>query len=155
MKLLYIKWILILLCIPFMTACWENLPVYEGAEITKVGFYHRFAGSEIDPVTNEPIVVEKELSCSYDINSETATIDVDIIVPEANGSFTESERNNVSVAKLWGYVNVSTAARVEPIDGSPKLGTPGDWSSPRKYKVIAANGDTKIWTITVNSLNKY
>lgn len=154
MKLLNIKWVLILLCIPFMTACWEDLPAYEDAEITKVGFYYRFAGPETDPVTDEPIIVEKELSCSYNINSEAATVDIDVTVPEANGSFTETERNNVSITKLWGYVNVSTAAKVEPVDGSPKLGTPGDWSSPRKYKVIAANGNTKVWTITVKSLNK-
>lgn len=154
MKLLNIKWILILLCIPFMTACWEELPVYEDAEITKVGFYYRFVGPDDDQVTGEPIVVEKELSCSYNINSKEAKVDVDITVPDANGDFTESERNNVSVTKLWGYVNVSTAAKVEPIEGSPKLGTPGDWSSPRQYKVIAANGDAKIWTITVKSFSK-
>lgn len=154
MKLLNIRWILILLCMPFMVACWEDLPVYEDAEITKVGFYYRFAGPDKDQITGVPVMVEKELSCSYDINSEAATVDVDITVPKANGSFTETERNNVSVTKLWGYVNVSTAAKVEPVESSPKLGTPGDWSSPRKYKVIAANGDAKIWTITVKSLNK-
>ena len=154
MKLLNYKWIIILLCIPMLSSCWEELPSYEDAEITKVGFYHRFLGPDKDPVTNEPIVIEKELSCSSDINSGSAKVDVDITIPEANGNFTESERNKVSINKLWGYVNISTAAKIEPIEGAPKLGTPGDWSVPRKYKVTAADGTEKIWTITVKSLSK-
>lgn len=154
MNILKSKWLILLLCLPLMTSCWKELPAYEDAEITKVGFYHRFPGPDKDPVTGEQIVVEKELNCTYDIDTESATVQVDVVVPSANGSFTEQERNKVSQSKLWGYVNVSTAAMVTPIEDSPKLGTPGDWTKPRKYQVTAANGNTKIWTIIVRSFTK-
>lgn len=49
---------------------------------------------------------------------------------------------------------LSTAARCEPIEGAPALGVPGDWTKPNKYKVTAADGTTKIWTVTINSLTK-
>ncbi len=147
--------LLIFLCsLPLLTACWDELPAYEEAEITKVGFYHRFAGSGTDAVTGEPIMVETELSCTYEINSEAATVYVDVTVPDANGEFTEEERNNVSQSNLWGYFNVSTAARVVPINGSPALGTPGDWTVPQEYRLTAADGTTKDWTVTIRSFSK-
>ena len=40
-----------------------------------------------------------------------------------------------------------------PLDGSPKLGAPGDWTSERRYSVMAANGTKKTWTVKV-VLNK-
>lgn len=138
----------------FLTSCWEDLPAYGEAEITKVGFYHRFAGPDKDAITGEPIMVETELSCQCEINSEDASVYVDVTVPDANGDFTETERNNVSQSKLWGYFNVSTAARVTPINNSPTLGTPGDWTSPHQYEIMAADGSKKIWTVTVRSFLK-
>ena len=148
------KLLLFLFSIPLLTACWDELPAYEDAEITKVGFYHRFAGSGTDAITGEPIMVETEFSCQYEINSEAATVYVDVTVPDANGEFTEAERNNVSQSNLWGYFNVSTAAKVTPINGAPTLGTPGDWTIPQEYQIMAADGTTKDWTVIIRSFNK-
>lgn len=50
--------------------------------------------------------------------------------------------------------SISTAARLTPLDGAPKLGVPGDWSKPNKYLVTAASGAQKEWTIEVIKLNK-
>lgn len=151
-----IKWAVILMCLPFiMTSCWEDLPTYDGADITKVGFYHRFAGPDKDQLTGEPIMVERELTCEYTIDNDNATVNAKVTVPEATGSFTETERNNVQQNKLWGYVNLSTAARISPIDGSKPLGTTADdWTQERRFRVKAANGDTKIWTIRITEFNK-
>ncbi len=148
------KWLMLLLCLPFISSCLEDLPAYSDAEITKVGFYHRFAGPDKDVITGENITVEKELSCQYDINSDAATVDVKVAVPAASGKFTEDERSKVSQNKLWGYFNVSTAAKVTPIEGAPTLGSPGDWSTPRKYKIMAADGTEKIWTVTITEFTK-
>ena len=155
MKISFIKLLMLVVCFPvFFSSCWEDLPVYEDAEITKVGFYHRFAGSGTDVVTGEPIMVETELTCQYEIDSEAATVYVDVTVPSANGDFAEAERNNVKLENLWGYFNVSTAAKVTPINGSPTLGTPGDWSEPHEYEIMAASGFKKTWTVTVRSFSK-
>ena len=51
-------------------------------------------------------------------------------------------------------VNLSTAAVIAPQDGAPTLGTPGDFSTTRRYVVTAANGTKKDWTIQVTALNK-
>lgn len=44
------------------------------------------------------------------------------------------------LSSLWVYVSISDAATLSPLDGSPKLGTPGDFSRDRTYRVTAADG---------------
>lgn len=155
MKYFNIKWLFLLLCLPFMTACdWEDLPVYEEAEISAVQFYYRWASDSKDPITDEPIVKELQLSTSSNVNKETATIEATVTVPAASNSFPASVREGVTVNKLWGQVTVSTAARITPIDGAAALGTPDDWSKERKFVVKAANGTTKTWTIKIVNFNK-
>lgn len=153
-KILFIKSLLIAVCLPLLTACWKDLPAYEEAEITKVGFYHRFPGPNIDSMTQEPIMIEKELSCKYDINSEEAVIKVKVTVPPANGVFTEIERDKVKQSALWGYVNLSTAARIAPLKEAKPLGTKDDWTKEHDFVVKAANGKVKTWTIQIESFNK-
>ena len=41
-----ILWLLMLLCLPFVSSCKEDLPAYGEAEITKVGFYHKYYGPD-------------------------------------------------------------------------------------------------------------
>ncbi|TWJ17916.1 hypothetical protein JN06_00491 [Bacteroides zoogleoformans] len=155
MKLKNYKWIMILMCIPFMTACdWETLPTYGEAEISAVQFYFRWASEQKDPVTGEPVVKEQRLNTTNNVASESGVIEAVVTVPAATGDFTENIRKQVSVSKLWGQVSVSTAARITPIEGSAILGTPDDWSKERKFEVTAANGSKKIWTIRVTQFNK-
>ena len=75
-------------------------------------------------------------------------------VPAASGAFTETIRGQVSLASLVGKFNISTAAAIEPVEGSPTLGIPGDFSAPRKYRVTAANGASQVWTVHITSLDK-
>ena len=150
-----LKWVFLLICMPLLSACsWEDLPSYEEAEISAVQLYHRWASTAKDPITGEPVVKEKRLNCSSSVDSEKATINVTVTVPAASGDFTEAVRNEVTQSKLWGQVTVSTAARITPINGTAKLGTPDDWTQERKFSVKAANGTTKIWTIKVTSFTK-
>jgi hypothetical protein len=51
------------------------------------------------------------------------------------------------LSKLWVYVTVSDVATITPLDDSPKLGGPGDFSKDRKYRVTAADGSTKDYFI--------
>ena len=135
-KLSDIKWLLVLLCLPFVSSCKDDLEAYEEAEITSVGAYHRYYTTEKDALTGEFKVAEKELEKSNSINEDEAVVTATFTVPAASGSFTDAERAKVSLNKLVVYFNVSTAARVTPLDGSPKLGAPGDWTSERRYSVI-------------------
>jgi hypothetical protein len=64
-----ILWLLMLLCLPFVSSCKEDLPAYGEAEITKVGFYHKYYGPDKDGLTGENISVNKELQCRYTINN--------------------------------------------------------------------------------------
>ena len=157
MKIKSIKWLLMLMCLPLLTACgWEDLPAYEEAEISAVQFYYRWASSDKDPITGEPVVKERQLGCTFTINSEAGTVDAKITVPAVNDNigFTEAVRSQVSLEKLWAQATISTAARLTPIDGSAPLGTPDNWTTPHSYKVMAANGDTKVWTIRIVEFKK-
>ena len=60
-KLSDIKWLLVLLCLPFVSSCKDDLEAYEEAEITSVGAYHRYYTTEKDALTGEFKVAEKEL----------------------------------------------------------------------------------------------
>lgn len=154
-KLTDMRWlVLLLVCLPLMSACDKaDLPAYEEANITKVGAYHRFFTDDKDAITGEAIVAEKELTGSYKLDSEQGTAAVTFTIPAAGGKFTEAERAKVSLNNLVVYFNVSTAARVFPLEGSPKLGVPANWTSEHKYTIMAADGTKKVWTVKV-TLNK-
>lgn len=154
-KLSDIKWLILLwICLPLAVSCSkEDLPAYEQAEITKVGAYHRFYSGDKDALTGENIVAEKELTATVDIDSDNGIATAAFGIPAASGKFTEAERAKVSLSNLVVYINVSTAARVTPIEGSPRFGVPADWAKEHKYTVMAADGTTKTWTVKV-SLNK-
>lgn len=150
--------ILLVILLTLFTACLTNnldeLPVYDESNVTNVGFLYRFTSDE-KGANNELKV--KEITLSLDekaINNDKASIVVSLKIPAVSKEFTQEERDKVNLKNIIVYFNVSTAANVEPIDGSPELGVPGDFAQLRKYKVIAANGDSKVWTLTIKSLNK-
>lgn len=49
--------------------------------------------------------------------------------------------------KLWVYVSISDAAVLSPLNGAPKLGTPGDFSEDRFYRVTAADGSSQDYVL--------
>ena len=149
-----ILWLLMLLCLPFVSSCKEDLPAYGEAEITKVGFYHKYYGPDKDGLTGENISVNKELQCRYTIDNDAATVDCIVTVPAADNKYTESIRAEVSQSKLAGYMKVSTAAHVIPIEDAPTLGVPGDWTHTNKYVVKAADGTEKVWTVRITEFKK-
>ena len=154
MKMNSIKWLLMLVCLPLLTACgWEDLPAYEDADIVGVQFYYRWASSDKDPITGEPIVKEQRLGVQQSINADAGTVEVQISVPAANDNtgFTEQVRSEITGNPLWAQVTLSTAARLTPIGDSKPLGTPDNWSqgASHSYEVMAADGSKKTWTITV------
>ena len=92
--------------------------------------------------------------CRYTIINDAATVDCIVTVPAADNKYTESIRAEVSQSKLAGYMKVSTAAHVIPIEDAPTLGVPGDWTHTNKYVVKAADGTEKVWTVRITEFKK-
>lgn len=136
----------------FFTSCLEGgleeLDTYTGNDITSIqGVYYRYIGSETIPGSGEQTVHQVTMSVSdTQIDTEAATVDITVTAPS---NFPESELGNLSASELVVIVNLSAAAIIEPINGAPTLGAPGDWSKPNQYRVTAASGDEKVWTITL------
>lgn len=146
---------LVLLCSSCLKGNLEDLPEFEEADIVDVKFDFRYKDPSDVWIDGEPIVKVVSLTVeNKNIDSDAGTITCSITVPESNGSFTDEIRNTVSLTNLVGKFNLSTAATIKPLEGSPVLGTPGDFSSPCKYRVKAASGIEKDWVIEVTALNK-
>lgn len=139
-----------------MTSClesgYEDLDTYDGTEITGVvGTYYRYVNTSSTLSNGQNQVVQKTLTTSNVQRDEKAgTLSFDVSLP---ANLTDAEKAGVNANALVVIVNISTAAVVEPINGSPAFGTPGDWSKANQYKVTAANGNTQTWTVKLN-LNK-
>ena len=126
----------------------EELDVYSGADITGVqAVYYRYKGDNTHAINGEPQVIQVTLSRSNQvIDNEVGTISV-TARPASN--FPAAQLPNLSAENLVVALNISTAAVIAPIEGSPKLGVPADWSKPNRYRVTAADGTTKDCTVTV------
>ncbi|MEG2099786.1 MAG: hypothetical protein RRY42_07760 [Mucinivorans sp.] len=132
----------------------EDLPTYDESRITDIRFDYRYYGPN-EWVDGEHVVEYQQLTVvDKNVDKEALTVTCKVQVPKANGSFTATEKAKVTKANLTGIVWLSTAARITPLNGSPVLGVPGDWTKPNKYEVTAANGSKSVWTITVLSLEQ-
>lgn len=133
----------------------EDIETYTGNDILSVaGVYYRYYSDDVNPGSGENKI--NQLTMSYDatVDEETATVVCSVKIPSG---FPSQQRDNVSLSYEEGSrngilvaVNLSSAATIKPLDGAPKLGVPGDWSKPNKYRVTAADGKTKDWTITLD-----
>lgn len=155
----YIKQLLflsLLLVTTMMSSCLKkglpDYPEWDGANIDNVYVEYRYNGP--DQFGGQPVVAIKKLDVVKTVDEPTATIKLAISVPAASGSFSIAEREKVAQNNLWVYTDISTAATIAPVAGTPKLGDPTNLSIPQKYVVTAANGTKKTWTIIVTSFNK-
>lgn len=127
----------------------EELETYSGNEITSIqGVYYRYFSTETIPASGEQVVLQTSLTISdTQQDAEAGTMDFTVTLPT---DFPESEKGNISSSELVVVVNLSAAAVIEPIGDAPALGTPGDWSKPNQYRVTAADGNEKVWTLSMN-----
>lgn len=148
------KFIFLLVFAPLFSSCigWglDELPVYDEAEITDFDLEYRYIVKNENGV--ERLAV-KTLILDVQIDSEAKTIEATPELPDATNDFTEEERSKVTLTSITAYTKISPAAKIEPLDGAPVLGKPGDFSIDRQYNVTAADGKhSNVWTITVNPL---
>ncbi len=135
----------------------EDLPEFEGKDITGVTrVQYWFVGERVSEASGQKIVefIDLQQNPAAVIDAENATVKISVAVPAANTVFTEAERTKCSNKNMVVIVGLSTAARISPVGGAPKFGVPGDWSKPNKYKVTAADGSSKEWTVEVVKFTK-
>lgn len=122
-------------------------------DITNVSFEHRWViESDVKDIYS---LYFKSLNVNKTIDKEKQTITVDISVPSADGTFTQNERDKVSLSSIACSFHVSQAASVTPLNGAPKLGTMADFSGKTfKYRVTSAAGNYKDWELKINNFNK-
>lgn len=140
-----------------MTSClkggMEDLPEYEEADIVGIQrVEYRYYSDKVSNIDGENIV--KKIALQQSATIQDNSVSIEVTVPSAEGDFTESEREKVALTNIAVMASISTAARLTPLDGAPKLGVPGDWSKPNKYLITAASGAQKEWTIEVVKLKK-
>ena len=135
----------------------EDLETYTGNDIESVpGIYFRYYSEDVHPSNGEQIVKQAALTVSNtEIDAEAGTVVCTVGIPSG---FPQDQLYNVSLGYAPGdkksvivTLRISTAATIKPLDGAPELGTPGDWSTPNRYLVTAANGDTKEWTVSLKT----
>lgn len=129
----------------------EDLPEFADADILSVSkVEYRYVSDEIAPSSGQALVKNVTLSHSAKVNSEESTVNITVNVPD---NFPQTELSRLSASALVVSLNISTAARIVPIDNSAILGLPSDWSKANKYQITAADGTKKEWTVTL-TLNK-
>lgn len=141
-----------------MTSCLEHgledLDAFDAADIENwpVAYYRYYTGDKM-AVNGEQQVKQVQLTRTageYDFDEENVTGNPFFNITVAPNNVPEAEKAKVDAKNLVVVLTISTGSVVEPIEGAPKLGVPGDWSHPNKYKITAANGTSRIWTVTVN-----
>lgn len=151
-------YIIVLITFPLLfTSCLKDgldeVEYSTECEVTTVAFEHRWT-IELD-VEGIYSLYFKDLTVDQSIDSENQTIMVNLTVPDTDNTFTQEERDKVSLSSLACSFVVSHAASVMPLDGAPKLGTLGDYSAKSyRYRVTSASGNYKDWTLQINSFNK-
>ncbi len=146
---LFILTWMVIMCTSCLTGNLEELETYTANEITGIqGVYYRYYSAETIPASGEQAIKQIQLTVSdLQLNAEKGTLDFTVSLPTG---FPNDEKENVSINELVVVLNVSSASLVEPIGDAPILGAPGDWSKPNQYKIKAANGDEKVWTLSLH-----
>lgn len=147
LKFIIAMFVMALSCTSCLESNFEELDTYDGNDITAGYAWYRYKGDNKINASGEQQVIQKQLQRTGQvIDNNEATCALQFKVPT---NFSEAEKNGVNINNIVVAVDISTAAVMSPVDGSPKLGVPADWSTPHKYLVKAADGKTKIWTISV------
>lgn len=128
----------------------EELPVYEEANILEFNLEYRYVDTNDNGFERLAVVT---LPTTTEIDDVNHTVTVDASIPDPSGSFTQEEREKVSLSNLVAYAKISPAAKLQPMNGAPQLGKPGDFTQEREYRVTAADGKTVYtWKVKINLL---
>lgn len=138
----------------------EGLPVTKNSnQKTITGFDFEYRWLSQDTVKSNGVVVEirqlssvVKLTNTIKITNRTDGNDTVYCKPAIPSSIPTKQRVNVKLTNIWAYAAIPNAAIITAINNSPVLGTSGDFSKPAFYKVTAADGSSKTYTIIVTPL---
>lgn len=124
------------------------------AEMTDFRLFYKYQDTTIDQqgTKNEVMriaIKAVQLNSTMKVDSAAGTLQ---ITPTLPSDFPQKYRRKVSLTRLWGVAYISSAAIIAPLNGSPALGTPGDYSKPVTYEITSPAGNRKTWTVTVEQL---
>jgi len=118
----------------------DELPAFEDAKLLNFWFEHREVVEKTNPDGSkyeQVVFTDLKGICTFNQIAETdGVIQCEVVVKKASSSKT------IDLANITGKATISTASIIEPINGSPQLGKPGNYSSPTTYMVTSA--DKKI-----------
>ncbi len=142
----------IILVIFIFTSCLKrnlvSLKTYEGADIEGVAeVSYRYYSDEEIPASKQKKVKVIALNYSLNLDKEKAVCEINASEPSNIPSELIDE---ISDKRIVLILNISEAAVIRPIEDAPRLGVPADWSKPHRYEVVAANNQSRIWTIRLN-----
>lgn len=133
----------------------EELPLFDGKDILQVNTEWRYNYGV--GWNGEPLVKFQKLNRNNQvINKELGTVTTAVGLPQVNDGqgWTVEEQAKVTLTKLAVMVNLDNAAKIAPIGDAPLLGVPADWTTSHQYTVTAADGGTKVWTITITGIDR-
>lgn len=147
---------IVLLVPALITSCLKkDLPVAANSSLNDINDFNLIY-KYIDSVVDNPGTAQEAIRVfvkTIQLNkSKIISNDTVYITPAFPSGFPDGEKVNVSLKHIWGYAYIADAATIRPIGSAPLLGSPGDFSAPVSYEVIAANGDKKEWVISVAPL---
>ncbi|MGN0049141.1 MAG: DUF5018-related domain-containing protein [Bacteroides sp.] len=98
----------------------------------------------------------QQMTLSKNTPDENNEIRFTVTVPAINSSFPKAVRDHVELDGLYMIAVISSAAKIQPLDGAPKLGVPGNFEIGKdyQYEVIAANGKSAIYHIVIEKFVK-
>ena len=126
----------------------DDLPTFEEAELINFWFEHREIVEKTNPDGSkfeQVVFTDLKEICSFKKSEESNGIVKCVVTINSAAS-----PKTIDMTNIAGKANISTAAFIEPVNGSPKLGTMGDFSKPVTYMVTAADKETiKKYEISV------
>jgi len=155
---IYIISIVVILFSVLASSCLKKdlpeYPAFDGKSISVVNAEYRFK-SRIHSMHGEPLVAMKELTVASQIDEASSTINISVTVPPAEtgetADFNAEEKAKVKQNGIWFYFTISTAATIKPLAGTAEPGYAADATKPLQYRVTAADGSTRDWTVKVIS----
>ncbi|MDO5418805.1 MAG: hypothetical protein Q4F50_01885 [Bacteroides sp.] len=98
----------------------------------------------------------QQMTLSKNTPDENNEIRFTVTVPTVSTSFPKEIRDHVSLDGLYMITVISSAAKIQPLNGAPKLGVPGEFEIGKdyQYEVIAANGNRSVYHIVIEDFIK-
>lgn len=86
-------------------------------------------------------------------NSVTISNDTVYTYPSYPGNLPAAQTSHVTLAHIWAYASIPDASIIRPLNSSPELGVPGDFTKPVSYQIIAADGSKASWVVITAPLH--